>query len=111
MGMNMTPTYPSDLTDAQWALIQPLLPKPHKRGRRRRLDYRRVLDAIFYLQRTGCQWRQLPHDFPPWGTGKKSVSVLFSLPLLGQKGQKNGVMQVYIWEKRAVDNCDLRGSL
>ncbi len=66
--MSKTQTYPSDLTDAQWALIQPLLPKPHQRGRRRSLDYRRVLDAIFYLQRTGCQWRQLPHDFPPWGT-------------------------------------------
>jgi putative transposase len=66
--MSKTQTYPSDLTDAQWALIRPLLPKPHKRGRRRRLDYRRVLDAIFYLERTGCQWRQLPHDFPPWGT-------------------------------------------
>jgi putative transposase len=66
--MSKTQTYPSDLTDEQWALIQPLLPKPHKRGRRRRLDYRHVLDALFYLERTGCQWRQLPHDFPPWGT-------------------------------------------
>jgi putative transposase len=66
--MSKTQTYPSDVTDAQWALIRPLLPKPHKRGRRRHLDYRRVLDAIFYLERTGCQWRQLPHDFPPWGT-------------------------------------------
>jgi putative transposase len=66
--MSKTQTYPSGLTDAQWTLIQPLLPKPYKRGRRRGLDYRRVLDAIFYLQRTGCQWRQLPHDFPPWGT-------------------------------------------
>jgi putative transposase len=66
--MSKTQTYPSDLTDAQWALIQPLFPKPHKRGRRRRLDYRHVLDAIFYLERTGCQWRQLPHHFPPWGT-------------------------------------------
>jgi putative transposase len=53
--MSKTQTYPSDLTDAQWTLIQPLLPKPYKRGRRRSLDYRRVLDAIFYLQRTGCQ--------------------------------------------------------
>ncbi len=66
--MSKTQTYPSDLTDAQWALIRPLFPKPHQRGRRRSLDYRRVLDAIFYLQRTGCPWRQLPHDFPPWGT-------------------------------------------
>ena len=66
--MSKTQTYPSDLTDEQWALIRPLLPKPYKRGRRRRVDYRHVLDALFYLERTGCQWRQLPHDFPPWGT-------------------------------------------
>jgi transposase len=66
--MSKTQTYPSDLTDAQWALIQPLLPKPYRRGRRRSLDCRRVLDAIFSLERTGCPWRQLPHDFPPWGT-------------------------------------------
>ena len=66
--MSQTQTYPSDLTDAPGALIQPLLPKPYKRGRRRSLDYRRVLDAIFYLERTGCPWRQRPHDFPPWGT-------------------------------------------
>jgi transposase len=66
--MSKTQTYPSDLTDEQWALIRPLLPKPCKRGRHRRLDYRHVLDALFYWERTGCQWRQLPHDFPPWGT-------------------------------------------
>jgi putative transposase len=66
--MSKTQTYPSDLTDEQWALIRPLLPKPYKRGRPRSVDYRHVLDALFYLERTGCQWRQLPHDFPPWGT-------------------------------------------
>src|SRR6516225_4265771 len=66
--MNTRKSYPSDLTDEQWLLIRPLLPKPSRRGRRPSVDRRRLLDAIFYLLRTGCQWRQLPHDFPPWGT-------------------------------------------
>ena len=60
--------YPSDLTDAQWALIAPHLPGPSPRGRPRRTDLRAVVDAILYLLRTGCQWRMLPSDFPPWGT-------------------------------------------
>jgi putative transposase len=62
--------YPSDLTDEQWNLIRHLLPKRRadRRGRPRDVDRRDIVDAIFYLLRTGCQWRQLPHDFPPWGT-------------------------------------------
>jgi putative transposase len=65
-----TEPYPSDLTDEQWELIRPLLPKRRgpRPGRPPSLDRRNLLDAIFYLLRTGCQWRQLPHDFPPWGT-------------------------------------------
>jgi putative transposase len=66
--METRQSYPSDLTDEQWQLLRPLLPKAHRRGRRRSVDRRRLLDAIFYLLRTGCRWRQLPHDFPPWGT-------------------------------------------
>lgn len=57
--------YPSDLTDAQWALIEPMVAvKPG--GRPADHPRRRIVDAIFYLNRTGCSWRQLPHDFPPW---------------------------------------------
>lgn len=57
--------YPSDLTDAQWALIEPMVAvKPG--GRPAKHPRRRVVDAILYLTRTGCSWRQLPHDFPPW---------------------------------------------
>lgn len=59
-----TPSYPSDLTDAQWNLIAPLLAERTGPGAPVELDLRRVLDAIFYLTRTGCQWRYLPHDFP-----------------------------------------------
>lgn len=61
-------SYPTDLTDAQWALIAGHFPTPRRGGRPRRTDLRAVVDAIFYLLRTGCQWRMLPGDFPPWGT-------------------------------------------
>jgi len=61
--------YPTDLTDAQWALIAPLVQQPKgKPGRPRQVDTREVVNAIFYVVRTGCQWRMLPHDFPPWQT-------------------------------------------
>jgi putative transposase len=66
--MSTRKSYPSDLTDEQWLLIRPLLPKPQRRGRKQAVPRRAILDAVFYLVRTGCQWRQLPHDFPPWGT-------------------------------------------
>jgi putative transposase len=60
--------YPSDLSDAQWKLLAPLLPAPRRSGRPRTIDLREILNAILYLLRTGCAWRQLPHDLPPWGT-------------------------------------------
>jgi putative transposase len=56
--------YPSDLTDAEWALIEPLIPV-HKVGRPRAVNMREVLNAIRYLNRSGCQWDMLPHDLPP----------------------------------------------
>jgi putative transposase len=68
--MKKTQTYPSDLTDEQWQIIRPLLPKRKmgKAGRPRSVELRDLLDAIFYILRSGCPWRSLPHDFPPWGT-------------------------------------------
>jgi putative transposase len=60
-------TYPSDVTDEQWGLIEPLIPV-YPGGRPRKTDVRDVLDAILYLLRTGCQWRYLPKDFPPKST-------------------------------------------
>jgi putative transposase len=60
--------YPSDLTDEQWALIEPLIPLALPGGRPREVDMRRVVDALFYRTREGCTWRALPHDFPPWST-------------------------------------------
>jgi transposase len=60
--------YPSDVTDAQWALIEPYLPRVRPGGRPRKTDLRDVVDAIFYILRSGCQWRYLPKDFPPKST-------------------------------------------
>ncbi len=62
-----TQIYPSDITDPQWALIEPHLPV-YPGGRPRKTDLRDVVNAIFYLLRTGCQWRYLPKDFPPKST-------------------------------------------
>ena len=62
-----TQHYPSDLTDEQWALVEPLIPV-YPGGRPRTTSMRDVLDAIFYLLRTGCQWKYLPKDFPPKST-------------------------------------------
>ena len=62
-----TQSYPSDITDAQWVLIEPHLPV-YPGGRPRKTNLRDVVDAIFYLLRTGCQWRYLPKDFPPKST-------------------------------------------
>jgi putative transposase len=59
--------YPSDVTDAQWALIEPHIPV-YPGGRPRKTDTRDVLDAVFYILRTGCQWRYIPKDFPPKST-------------------------------------------
>lgn len=60
--------YPSDLTDAQWALIEPLLPPAKTGGRPEKHPRRVIVDAILYVVRGGCAWRQLPGDFPPWQT-------------------------------------------
>jgi putative transposase len=60
--------YPTDLTDEQWKLVQPFLPDAKPGGRPREVDLREVLNALFYLVRSGCQWRMIPHEFPPWRT-------------------------------------------
>ena len=60
--------YASDLADAEWALIEPHMPATKRLGRPRATELRAVLDAILYIARTGCQWRMLPKDFPPFTT-------------------------------------------
>ena len=61
-------TYPTDLTDEQWHILEPMVPPEKPGGRHRTVNMREVVNAILYILRTGCQWRNLPHDFPPWGT-------------------------------------------
>ena len=64
----MRKPYPSDLTDAQWETLAPLLPPAKPGGHPRTVDLREVVNGILYVLRGGCSWRMLPHDFPPWGT-------------------------------------------
>lgn len=63
-----TKNYPSDLTDGQWELIAPLLPKAKSGGRPRKVDLRQIVNGILYVARSGCSWRMLPRDFGPWST-------------------------------------------
>jgi len=60
--------YPSDLSDAQWELIAPLVPPAKPGGRPRSVDLREILNAILYVLRSGCAWRMIPHDLPVWST-------------------------------------------
>jgi putative transposase len=61
-------SYPTDLTDTEWSYLAPHLPPPKEGGRPRRHAVRDLLNAIFYVLRSGCAWRLLPHDLPPWKT-------------------------------------------
>jgi transposase len=60
--------YPSDLTDAEWAIVAPMIPPGRHGGRRRSVNVREVLNGIFYVLWTGCQWKALPKDLPPKST-------------------------------------------
>ena len=60
--------YPSDLTDAEWGLIEPMIPPAKRGGRRREVNVREVLNAIFYVLSTGCQWQAMPRGLPPKST-------------------------------------------
>jgi len=63
-----TKRYPTDLTDDEWRVLEPLLPPAKPGGRRRRVDLREIVNGIRYLLRAGCAWRLLPTDLPPWET-------------------------------------------
>jgi len=75
-------SYPTDLTDVEWEIVEPLIPKPKRRGPKANVDVREVLNGIFYFLHEGCQWRALPHDLPPWTT----VSNYF------RKWQRKGIL-------------------
>jgi putative transposase len=64
----MRRSYPTDLSDAEWNYIEPHMPAPKGYGRPRTHNLREILDAVFYVLKSGCQWRLLPHDFPRWPT-------------------------------------------
>jgi putative transposase len=64
----MNRSYQTDLTDAEWEILDPHVAAPKKRGRPRTHSTREILDAIFYVLKSGCPWRLLPRDFPPWET-------------------------------------------
>jgi len=61
-------SYPSDITDEQWQLIEPLIPKPLPGGRPRSVEMRQMVNAILYINRSGNAWRMLPRDFGPWSS-------------------------------------------
>ena len=64
----MRKAYQTDLSDAEWFFLEPLLPLPNATGRPNTHSTREILNAVFYIVRGGCAWRLLPHDFPPWKT-------------------------------------------
>lgn len=64
----MKKTYPSDLSDKEWKLLAPLFPKKKDFGRPREHSYRSILNAIFYISKSGCAWRMMPNDMPAWQT-------------------------------------------
>ncbi|GAB3066401.1 hypothetical protein GCM10027186_18000 [Micromonospora schwarzwaldensis] len=66
--MDRARRYPSDLTDAEWEIVEPMLPSPQWMGRPEKHPRRAIVDGILYVVRTGCAWRYLPVDFPPWQT-------------------------------------------
>ena len=63
-----TTSSPSDLTDQQWGILAPLIPPAKPGGRSRTTNMRQMINAILYLVRSGCQWRMLPKEYPPWPT-------------------------------------------
>ena len=64
----MKRSYPTDLSDAEWKQFEPFVPAPKCRGRQRIHSPREILNAIFYILRSGCPWRLVPRQYPPWKT-------------------------------------------
>ena len=60
--------YPSDLTDEEWAVLAPLIPRAKRGGNKRSVDERSLINGLLYILSTGCQWRAIPKDFPPRST-------------------------------------------
>ena len=75
--------YPTDLTDHEWALIEPYVPQAKAGGRPEQYPKREILNGIFYIVRGGCAWRLLPHDFPPWQIVYHSILKFFQVDITG----------------------------
>ena len=60
--------YPSDLSPSEWGILEPLIPPAKPGGRKRDTPMQEILNGVFYVLRSGCSWRMLPHDLPPWQT-------------------------------------------
>lgn len=116
-----TTGYLSDLSAAQWALIEPHLPPPKPGGRPRQIDMHAVVNGIFYLLRTGCQWRLLPNDFPPLGTvwcyfrcwREEGIWVRLHqalYPLVRTKGGRRTKPSVVIMDSQPVKTTEMVGT-
>ena len=79
--------YPSDLSDAEWALISPLIPLAKRGGRRCEVDVREVMNGVLYVLETGCQWRAMPKDLPPKSTVHDYL-ILWDWDGIRQKGHR-----------------------
>ena len=112
--------YPSDLSDAEWDLLEPLIPPAKPGGHPRTTDMRSVCNAIFYLLKTGCQWQYLPKDFPPASTvysyyrkwQKQGVWEQFNDALRNQCRQQVGKSiqpSVVITDSQSVETTEKRG--
>lgn len=93
-------TYPSDLTDAEWELIKPLLPQQGRMGRPRQ-DLREVLNGIFYIVDNGAKWRAMPHDLPAWETCYR----------WSRRLEEDGTWQKLVDEVRVLDRLGKGGPL
>jgi transposase len=112
--------YASDLTDAEWAVLAPLMPAARRGGRPRTTDMRAVMNAQLYLLRTGCQWRMLPKDFPPhptvYGYFQEFVQLRIwddihavLLKMLRERMQRNAEPSAAIIDSQSVRNAEKGG--
>lgn len=107
----MSKLYQTDVDDTAWAIIEPHLPPTKPGGRPRSTDPRAVVNAIFYLLRTGCQWRLLPRCFPPWSTVHHYFRAwdragVMTFPALNYGGCLRRCAASARWQRRRVANID-----
>jgi len=79
--------YASDLSDAEWAILEPLIPEASPGGRPRSVNMRQILNGIFYMLRSGGAWRLLPHDYPAWSTVYDYIRRVAQRRHLGRNGE------------------------